>query len=409
MRPAKWTHIILAISAVLTILALELKQPAPKGESSKAEIVSPQPREEMIEPLPLTDGAKARSEPTLPAERPRTQTPPARKQSRVFRQSRNPIDSLRTPASPAPAMASNDMRPFAQAPASVTTESPAAIKLETDPVIEKETQTELVTPGEPIRSAQEIEKRAVAEDRVHREVVALIKSYIAEHRTPANTDAYPVNLASTNNYARIDMPRQRGESMGGGPWVLGAMFGYHDQGRTSSPLLGEGFCSELFMGYEFTRWLQIGVNIGMNQMKSRDGEFPQPASLYQTDIQMRLFLRPSARVSPFALAGMGYAQDLTASLDAETERHILDKQTVPFGVLGAGVHVDISRRIGAQVALAYEHLQTGENDSGKKTKGHGVWELKAGLSFSVGEPRMITSRTGSGLAVIEPVPIQAEH
>jgi len=137
----------------------------------------------------------------------------------------------------------------------------------------------------------------------------------------------------------------------------------------------------------------MGLVLSTSLLKAERVQTDGSTALLQGGLQMRLFLQPQAKLSPFALLGAGYGQYSDAGESGKPE-----KCAAPAAIAGAGVEYRFSRHVGAQVMVAYEQMQVKKNQPEGGSSSHGVWELKAGLSLAIGGPRMISSLASGGLA-----------
>ncbi len=158
--------------------------------------------------------------------------------------------------------------------------------------------------------------------------------------------------------------------------------------------------SDLFAGYEYSRWLRLGLNIGMNQMRWKEPAALAAFALIHGDLQVELFLKPGARLRPFVLIGGGAGQMYATSSGLEGAGASVSKVAARTMVVGAGAEYRIVPRLGAQVVLAYRYMEQLQT-KGASGGGQGVWEVKAGLTISMGRAATSSDHSPGGLAAIK--------
>jgi hypothetical protein len=239
--------------------------------------------------------------------------------------------------------------------------------------------------------------KTLADDRIHREVVSLIRKYIAEQCSLTESGSRPVNLASAGKLPPVEGLTPRPAPVRPGRWVLGALAGPFTVKSPPAKLPASGMGADLYLGYKISGLLQVGMDFCYGQMRWEKSVAAAPEGLLQTGLQMRLFLTPRARISPMVLAGASYGQYYTIESGSAGEEEFIGKKSLPVLTLGAGVEYRISRSASAQLAVAYEKAQKPAfADNGRP----GILELKAGLTLTLGGPRPVSKASSSGLAVI---------
>lgn len=388
MHIEKWTHIALTLCAALMLLFLRMNR---AGMEAPAAVI------EMVPLSAIADGPAPGYSVTDPplAPLPGTLTLKPRK---AVRPVRRPVP---LPAALSLAEIPHDVEAgvvaesleISRPPEVVPAERPASIVLNgrmRPPEEVPDLRLESAVAAAVKRAAPRVESSSASGEQIHRDVVAMIKRYIETHH---GGDAQPLELASAGSMTPIGLPTRQVKALSGGRWILGASAGHQSLTGGGDGAPGSALCSDLFWGRELSPRLQMGLALSASLLQGESVETGGGTALLQGGLQMRLFLHPQAKLSPFALLGGGYGQYSDTGESGKPE-----KGAAPVAIAGAGVEYRFSRLVGAQVVVAYEQMQVKKNQPEGGSSAHGVWELKAGLSLAIGGPRIISSLASGGLA-----------
>ncbi|HOT95871.1 MAG TPA: hypothetical protein PLG50_03275 [bacterium] len=384
MNSGKWLHGLVALTAAILILAQQ--SPVPKGMSRQAEMV-PLSRID-VGPLAPISISEFLPPPTVRRAALQPRTPVSSSTASPILPTSPPMKAAKATAVVSSSAAGQKSEAGPEATPAIAADAPADAE-------------KAIADARPSSLSANERPRAVRDDnrlneRIHRDVVLLIKNYIAGHASREVSAVEPMHLASADRLA-LPEPSLVAEQSTGDRWraVLAAgpvrVFGAVPGMKTA------GYSLDGFLDFRITSGIALGGSIGLDRMHSRDGR--ADFSLLQASVQARLFFHPRARLTPFAQAGIGYGQYLTGRAATTGDAAALGKKSAPVAHLGAGIECPLTRRAGAQLLVDYERLQKRAAGLKPESSGKASWSFMAGITLSLSGPRTITRPTANGLAV----------
>lgn len=382
MKSGKWLHGLVALTAAVLIL---LQQPA----SKRAEV-------RQVEMVPL---ARIGMEP--PARLSLTE-PPRRLAARPgmpLRRIPRPPES--GPASPPPLRRPVDGAVAAVIATPAGTETVArggsgAVIAAAAPVDQGEARVEPAMLPPVVQSHRRPGREADrTSERIHRDVVVLIKNYLAGLAPDEANRMQPLHLASAEQQTGVQksLVAQPG---GPGRWLAGLAAGPVRFSGAGPGMLTSGLGVDGFFGYRILPALELGGRIGFDRMEAGGGQ--AGALLLQAGAQARLFLYPRAGLSPILQAGMGYGQYRVNARAAEGRVAGSDKKSTLMAAVGTGFECRVTRRAGVQLLVEYERLQENAARLTEEGAARGSWSCMAGVTLSLSGPRIISRSAANGLA-----------
>ncbi len=380
MQIEKWSHIIILVAALALLIYLKGREEAkPWIDTPPAFGVT-----EMAQPAETTMEIAWLLPPYPDVPVPVKSLPTAKKKAAPqFFATRNTSEHSLAPAKPLISGAidsvsysgaeesAKSMRKQPSAPSEVK-EKPAA-------VVHKAT------------AAQDVEKSKTADandkktSEVHREVVQMIKSYLEGQQALADLQSKPVVLASTQGISAGGIStRSRVQGALFTPkYVMGMDVGLLRPQKRTSPAPQMGMVSELYLGYEFSRLLQMGVCMGYTDV-SWPAAANGPKALYATHLQAKLFMPKILKIRPFLQVGAGgQMHAVRAGADSTVAAPTASYLTRSISA-GIGAEYKIISRVAVQVVGEYRWNNGPLNKSLQPQQKDNYWQVKAGLSFYMG-------------------------
>lgn len=242
------------------------------------------------------------------------------------------------------------------------------------------------------RAAQGAEKSrpADANDKstaeVHREVVQMVKSYLEGQQALVDLQSKPVVLASTQGISAGGISARSSVK---GPlytprYIIGMDVGLLRPQKQISPTPQMGRASELYLGYEFSRLLQMGVCMGYTGISWPAAAANGPKALYATHLQAKLFMPKILKIRPFLLVGAGgqwHAMRTGADSTMTTPTASYLTRSISAGI---GAEYKIISRVALQVVGEYRWNNGPLNKSLQPQQKDNYWQVKAGMSFYMG-------------------------
>jgi len=418
MQAGKWMHTLVALVAAVMILVLQSKPPQlaltgrtamvpldrigeeGRQRSSVSEPMTPPfPRRAAMPPWhgrsaetpPLAaragsgpDAGTARALAAPVAATPVAPAPAAMQADAVAPVAPDPAampaDAV-APVAPAPAAMQVDAAaPVAPAPAAPNSAAPVAAKVV--PAAPK--------PAQHLRSPVKGNERC---ERIHRDVVLLIKNYIAGHSSGEAAMPRMVNLASAAGGTPAT-PQPGFGTISAARWTLALAAGLVHAPGTAAGMPRAGSSYDLNLGCRLGSRLEVGAGIGLGRMNGEKGD-SGPALLH-SGLHMRLFFEPQARLAPFALAGVSWGHYLAAeNQPAAGSAVTMARKSAPATRFGAGVAYRLVRSASLEISIEYLQRHKDAGQLKQEGAGKGVWSFKAGLGMALSAPR-ISARTSAG-------------
>ncbi len=249
-------------------------------------------------------------------------------------------------------------------------------------------------PAKKTRSTEE-EKNC---EEVHREVVRLIKNYLDEQQEMGKMESKPVMLASTQGIGIRSIATAPGikTAMLRPRYILGMDMGILQPETRMTPAPKMGMLSEFYLGYEFSRLLQMGVCVGYTGISWPAATPAAPKALYTTHLQVKVFAPEIAKIRPFVQVGAGGQLHAVRTTADSTAAKVSTSYLARSLSAGVGGEYKVLSRVALQVVAEYRWNSGPLNKTLRPQHKDHYWQVKAGLSLRLGGDGKVMDTMRSG-------------
>ena len=275
-------------------------------------------------------------------------------------------------------------------------ETPPGLSAEKRSLPERKVEAE--KPPAPALVKRPVRKMTPQEERIHNDMVKLIRNYVEENPLPPPVNQGYANLTSSSNLAQIGVSGKAALRPSPGRWSIGVGAGPHWLLPRVQGLPAMGMQYDFYAGRPVTRWMQMGVAAGWVTSRMPEAYASVPATLLHGELQLRLFARPAARFSPLLILGAGLAQRYHTTMAASPE---VARSSGVAALVGAGAEYRLGERVGVQAFVACRYLGNGPDASAGGGEGNLSMTIRGGITFKLGGRAEESGGSGGGLVTLQ--------